>query len=641
MFYTSGSRRLGIGAAEAGARPLIATVDPRRLREAVRVFAPELRTQARAILTSELVAAAAMSDEQFWSYDSVWLQDAPPTFQDSRKAGMGGGGGSNMSWNNNQFWSLGQTCSRDLFGLVMYQQRRYMAAQLRLAAHLRSVPDVNIVAGFDRLAANPTLTVRDACRGSSIRDNAEAWARWAEHALKLIGVARWASNFTWSYGGKTCADFVPYRASGDDVIISGAADDGNRYPPDKPDAWGVPRVGYIAGTSLRGIARHEVLESSRLARELQRGGRLFDAAVSWQITPVQDRTASSRRHPDAWPEPDYSNLISIAPRALGLHASDRSVAPGVLVPQEAGHFGAMIDPHRGHFPPFMAQPGDTSVGSWLYAYFLEHNVDAAQLAQREETGHWVWRYRDRGFSLEADGLVRSRANLVPASEMVLWKIIAWARDVVDLDFGQLVINGFQNVEMAIAKLPPAFRGSFAQSEAALRAWTAAALEEGATVLGASFAVATSAVGLVPVVGGVLAAVVGIIGLLTTTLYRLQVEVGLSRTVNPPVLQSPAARVAPVVGGDDRCWVNPDPGIESLAQYNQRVAVPFAEAARRVGGDPRRLFDILPEVRAEQAGLSLQTPYTLTAGEEIGLQWVPYAVGGAAALGILYLFLRKR
>ena len=644
MLYQSAARRRGVGSAEASMRPLLATVSASRLREAARALGPQLQAAAREALSVEMVAAATMSDETFWGYDGVWLDNATPTLRDMRREGGAGGGGKNMSWNNNQFWSLAQPCSRDLFALVMYQQRRYMAAQLRLAEHLRMVPDMNIIAGFDRVAANPSLGVREACGGASIRDNAEAWARWAEHALKLIGVARWASNFTWSRGTETCAEHRPYRLTGGDVVTSGAADDGNRYSPDRPDAWGVPRIGYVAGTSLRGVARHAATASGLRARagSLQRGGQLFDAAASWQITPLQDMRARSARHPDAWPEPDYSNLISIAPAVLGLHASDRSVSlGGATVPRDAGAFSARVDPFRGHFPPFMSKPGDDSVGSWLYAFFLERNVDAAQLEQRERTGHWVWRYRDRGFSIEADGLTRSVARLVPASELVLWEIVAWARDVVDLSFGQMMINGFENLQRAIAALPPEFRGTFEQTQAAFRAWTDAALNDNAVIIGAAFSTASAALAQVPAVGAVLGIVVALVGVLTTTLYRMQVEVGLSRTVNPPALQYPAARTAPEVGPEDRCWINPDPGVEALSRYNQRVAVPFAEAARRVGGDPFRLFEILPAVRAEQAGMSLQTPYELSAGEEIGTKWVPYVLGTLGALGILALVLRKR
>lgn len=597
----------------------------------------ETRLQLRRALDQEASMAAAMPDALFWGWDQHWMAEGGAALRDLKQPGASGGGGRNMSWNNNQFWELGLPCSVDLFSSVMYQQRRYMAAQFRLIEHFRAAPDQRIIQGFDRAAASPLLGVREACAGASMRENAEAWAHWAETALKLIGVARWASNFTWSRGTRSCAS-APYRATADDLNLVGGYDLGNRYAPDRSDGFGCPVVGYVAGTSLRGSARYEALMSARAGSSSVRGVNLFGealaAASSWVIAPCEDRPGAGPACPwGVTPEPNYTNLISVAPQVLGLHRSDLSWGGGVRVPTTAGDFAPGIYDRGGgfkQFPAFLAPPGDGTPGSWLYAFFLERGAPEAQLALRERAGFWFWRYRDRGFNLEASGLARGFARAVPAAELVLWQIVGWARDIIDKPFGQLVIEGFENLAASTLAIPEAFRTRpMSDASTVMAELSRRSRDESAQVIGGAFAAVAGVAAAVNPIAGL---VVTVLGAVVSALVSFASDVGFVRAANPPALQLPAARVSPpaLAGGDDRCWVNPNTELESLRQYDERVAQPYAEAARRAGGNPAVMFDLIPRVRDERAGRF----DVVLEPEASGIPWGPIALAtGVALIGV--------
>lgn len=626
-----------------GATPAPARFSPAVMRAAMDnlAFNSESRLQLQRALDRETVAAATMTDEQFWGYDQVWLNAGGATLRNFQQPGASGGGGRNMSWNNNQFWELGLPCSVDLFSSVMYQQRRYMAAQFRLIEHMRNAPDQRIIQGFDRAAAEPALGIREACGGASMRDKAQEWAYWAEHALKLIGVARWSSNFTWSRGTKSCAA-TPYRATPDDLNLVGSADMGNRYAPDMPDWFGCPTVGYVAGTSLRGSARYEALMSSRGRAEFVRGVNLrteaLEAASSWIIAPCEDRPSAGYpcRVRGMTPEPDYRTLISVAPVALSLHRSDLSPGGVTRVPTGPGDFGPGIREFAGsfkQFPAFLAPPGDESPGSWLYAFFLERGAPEAQTALRERSGFWFWRYRDRGFNVSASGLARGFARAVPAAELVLWQIVGWARDIIDKTFGQLVIEGFENLAAATLAIPEAFRTQpMTNASSVMAELSRRSRDETAQTIGGAFAAIAGVAAAINPIAGI---VVTVIGAIVSALASFASDVGFVRAANPPALQLPAARVSPptLAGGDDRCWVNPNPALESLAQFNERVAQPFAEAARRAAGNPAVMFDLIPRVREERRAGPARFDITATP-DAPAFPWGPVAlVTGVAILGV--------
>lgn len=597
------------------------------------ISTPGARQALQAALDAEFAAARAMSDDVFWGYDGAWLALGAPELVNTRRPGASGGGGQNMSWNNNQFWKLAQECDRGLFSLVMYQQRRYMAAQIRIRRHLANVPQPEVVAGFD---ASDRSDVRRACGGVHPKDRATDWAYWCEEAVRLIGVARWASNFSWSDGIDTCADYGyrldPYPTVGNSRVT------GCRYLPDcATDAFGVPRLGYIAGRAPDGVARWKVFADQTPSARAD----LVEAARAWTIQWDTARENAELQRQGLgtpfgfgafWP-------ISISPYVLGLHASSRTQSLASVVPTGPQAFdGAWAGgTMRGTWPLFLQQASGQGLGDRLLALFLElpTNESAEAYAKartvRERTGCWYWKYESSGVGPQ--GTATNLAHPAPASELVIWRLVAQLRDIAALSFGQLVIDGFTNLDLAAQRIPAEFRSaSFDQAASGVRSAANALRASDAQAVGAGFAAATAAATTVNPLAGL---VIGILSGLTTALVQFSLELGLARPTNPPALQAPAMRVAAVTAsGDDRCWVNPGE-LESLEQYQVRVTSPYAEAARRVGGDPGRLFDLIPQVRAEQfcqrnptAPQCLQPPPP--AAEMPWKKWAALAASGAVS-----------
>lgn len=621
-----------MAATALSAQAIRAMRDPRALAS---LITPAFREQMRAALDTEYALAAAMTDDVFWGYDQAWLTLGAPAFVNMSRPGQGGGGGQNMSWNNNQFWSLAQACDRGLFTLVMFQQRRYIAAQIRLRAHLERVPQWQVADGLDVLAQEGG-DVRRACGGVQPKTMAREWAEWCQHALALIGVARWASNFTWSDSSKTCGDII-YRLDAQPITL--AYDTGCRYSPDcSSDIYGVPRLGYVAGQADNGIRRWEA--AADVVRHPKVTPTLVAAATAgWQIRWDERRERAALRSGTGVPF-SFSDLpFSIAPRALGLHASSRTPGAMPQIPQSVeGFHAAWASNAFADYPPFLEKPAgwnsNATTGDWLYAYFLEHPTGlpgfAEQVAQREKTGCWYWKYAPIDTGGGASGLATNQAHPVPASEWLIWNIIAKARDIVAMSFGDMIIQGFANLERAVLGIPIEFRGSLEGSVATIRsAATALRAQDGATVGGAFASVAAAAAAINPIAG----IVVGVIGALVSALVTFSIEIGLARGSNPPALQAPAMRVAPPTAqGDDRCWINPGE-IEALEAYRARVATPYAEAAVRSGGDPGRLFDIVPQVRGEQyCRANPQDPACQQ--QAAGFPWKKWLAGaGGTAAGV--------
>jgi len=582
---------------------------------------PAVTSALRAAVSQEAVAAASMSDDVFWGYDQAWLSTGAPTLDDRRKSGLCGGGGCNMTWDNNQFWSLAQACDRGVFSLVMFQQRRYMAAQLRLQRLLDLAPDRRILDGFDRYASSSSQGVRAACGGASPRERPTEWAAWCMDVLRVIGVLRWASNVTWSEGTAAAPDpLVTQRVTS---YTGGAA--GCVYAPDcMSDAFGVPRLGYVAGLAPNGMARFEALTGFKLwswrpiavpfgttAYGPSSDAALLAAAASWRPDPAPQRVG--------WGVP-----WSVAPKALGLHKSSLSFDwVTSAIPTGMDDFDAVLLPDA-VFPSLLRAPTAPGLFAWLSALFAEEGAPSAQLEARERTGAWWF--------MAKSNAGRDIALPTPASELIIWRVLAMLRDAVATSFGQAMVAAFQNVERAIDSLPEwAKSPALADVSAAMKSIFRAGQEQSATLMAGVFsAVGAVAAAINPIAG----LVVSLVGALAVALTTFAMDLGIVRSGNPPALQFLAARqVAPVPGGEDRCWVNP--GDETFALYKERVATPYAEAARRTGGDPSAMFDEIARVRAERAGLV--PPASEAAPASRGAGWLA-AAGGAAGFTLVRVLL---
>lgn len=611
----------GVGASLVQAA---AAMSPARLRAAVQALqiSPATRTAMRQALEVEAAAAAAMPDDVFWGYDRVWVAMGAPTLEDVRKDGACGGGGCNMSWNNNQFWSLTQQCDRASFSLVMFQQRRYMAAQVRLQRLLDLAPDQRVLEGFDRFATQRG-SVRDACQGAAVRDKPTEWAAWCVDVLKTIGVARWASNVTWSEGSVAIPD-LPADALALGRVTSKTGDQpGCIYAPDcVSDAFGVPRYGYVSGKTPNGVLRYEAVCGRRMY-----GWRPVETADTFR--PRRDdeaRTAASSWRPgDVLPRLVGEPLWSIAPKALGLHKSSRSFDwVTSSIPMGMDDFEPVILPEAA-FPSILRAPQSRSAFDWLSALFAELDAPAEQFALRERTGAWWFMGREYAYPSAA-------------GELVVWHVLALLRDVLYTSFGAVLVQAFENLERAVNMLPPWARNqSLTDAVAAMRSVLRAEQEQAAATMGAVFGGVSSVVGAIVPVAGI---VIALIGAIVTGLMAAALELGLLREGNPPALQFLVARQIPVSGTEDRCWINP--GSETYAAYNERVASVFAEAARRTGGDAARTFDEVERVRAERVGgaMLLPTVTETSSGLLVPAVIVGTALAGAAAIALVARKKRK-
>lgn len=580
---------------------------------------PTVREALRGALHQEVVAATQMSDDVFWGYDQAWLSLGQPTLEDMRKAGACGGGGCNMTYNNNQFWSLAQACDRAAFSLVMFQQRRYMAAQLRLQRLLELAPDRRILDGFDRYAATGG-SVREACAGAAVRDKPTEWAAWCMDVLKVVGVLRWASNMTWSDGSVAIPDMSSAVLQTRVQSFTGEQS-GCGYVPDcTSDAFGVPQYGYVAGNAPGGMLRYEAVTGTKrygfrymgTAAAVYRGSaepEFLQAAAGWK--------------PEARPVMvGRGSLWSVAPKALGLHKSSRSFDwVRSIVPVGMDDFEPVMLPDA-VFPSILRAPAGSGAFAWFLALFAELDAPATQMAVRERTGAWWF--------LATGTSGRDYAYPTPAGEIVVWRVLAALRDAAGLSFGQAMVLGFQNVERTIEMLPAwAKTQALTDAAAAMRGVLRAQQQEAAATMGAVFSGVGAIVGAIVPVAGLIIAVVGA---LVTALTGAAVDLGLLREGNPPAIQFLAARQIPTPpGGDDRCAVNP--GEETYALYRDRAVAPTAEAARRTGGQADAMFDEIARVRAERAGLV--PPEDGASGQK---PWGFAAVGGVAGTVLIRLLL---
>lgn len=596
-----------------------ASLSPARLKAAAAALSisPTVRAALRDALTAEAAAASAMTDDVFWGYDRAWLGLATPTLEDVRKAGACGGGGCNMSFNNNQFWSLAMQCDRSAFALVIYQQRRYMAAQIRLQRLLDLAPDRRVLDGFDRFARGG-VGVRDACQGAAVRDRASEWAAWCMDVLRVIGVQRWASNMTWSEGSVSIADLP-----GVGRVTSATGDNpGCMYVPDcTADAFGVPRYGYVAGNAPGGVLRYEAIVGAK-----HYGWRPVEVgSTAYRITQdAEIMAATAGWRPE--PRPEHvgrGSLWSIAPRALGLHKSSRSFDwVSSAVPTGMDDFDPVLLPEA-VFPSILRAPTGAGLFNYLTALFAELDAPVSQLAVRERTGAWWYLARTTSG--------RDWAVPTPAGELVVWRVLALLRDAQAMSFGQSMVTGFTNLERAIDALPDwAKNQSLLDATQAMRNFLRAEQQSAAQTMGAVFSGVGAIAGIIAPVAGI---VIALVGALVTALTAAAVDLGLLRERNPPALQAPAARQIPAIpGGEDRCAINP--GEEVAALYRERVAAPYAEGARRTGGSADAMFDEVARVRAERAGLVPPGP---EAAGSRGAGWFAVA-GGAAGFALVRVLL---
>lgn len=610
--------------------------------------------------------ALVEDDTTFWGYDAFWLQSGTPRLTNLSTASSGGGGGRNVSFNNNQYWSLPHECSKELFSNVLFQPLRFAAAQVRLKRLLRRAPYPDLLRAIDRVIGDPARpiwhAINDGDVAREIRPNTPErtaeWSSWCSDVLATIGVARWASGFTWSnlfLAPRTISEW-PINLEEFGGMIAGPDDNGNRYLPDLGDGFGCPFVGYVSPTSdyHAKVVKAFVDRTSFVESRVQ---SIIGRSDVWENGVVREHfviglPAGNIR----LPRPDRAmNGLSIAPKVLGLKRTDEShLAFDPVVPTSKDAFAAFYDPQALFMPRCLQLSGlnhNAAIPAHDYFQWIAHlslsRISALSDQQREivrrerkhdaqqfkqlldlmaDSGlYWgVWNWRG-GFA----DLTEFWTPFVTAGpDLHILMLAAMAQDIVETNHAELVVRAFNDLEEAIAKFPRQFLGTASDSLDALRAQAKATVE---LISGMIASVGGAIAQVVSAINPYAGAIVAVIVTLTAVLVGFSLEIGIHRAKNPPVLPSIALRTVPKTGTEDRCDINIG-GRERVQDYFDRVARPFAEAARRSGGNLDRMFDLIPEVRAELFGGSgLEAPPARRQNSSM----LPFlALGGAGLLAAM-------
>lgn len=165
---------------------------------------PTLIAQMSPYVARERALAAAMSDDEFWNWDRLYAAVPgvqPPTLVDPSQPGTCGGGGCGPSFANSQYWIANVACSADVFTRVLFQYRRYVAAQIRLAALMANPPQAwpgRMYFGDSQDSDGCSTTLPQRPTGEMpLSTMASQWADWCMQVMRLVAVAHWATGVRW------------------------------------------------------------------------------------------------------------------------------------------------------------------------------------------------------------------------------------------------------------------------------------------------------------------------------------------------------------------------------------------------------------------------------------------------------------
>lgn len=178
---------------------------------------PAQRAALDPLVARERAAAAAMTDEEFWGWDQQYSRAAgvvPPTLVDLTRQGQCGGGGCNPSFSTSQYWRANVACSAEVYGRVLFQYRRYLAAQMRLERLLANPPQAwpGQMYFNDPQDADGCSTTAPTRPGGAapLGTKAAEWADWCLEVLRLVAVAHWATGVRWCESDRAPTFYTGY-----------------------------------------------------------------------------------------------------------------------------------------------------------------------------------------------------------------------------------------------------------------------------------------------------------------------------------------------------------------------------------------------------------------------------------------------
>ncbi len=565
---------------------------------------PAARAAIAPVLTAEERAAREMTDAQFYGWDALLGITPPPVAVNLTEQGACGGGGCAESYDNAQYWNMNAACSREVMGAVLFQGRRYRAAQIRLERLMANPPQAWVREMYfadtqDSLGRSTRLPTPPARESTAAK--ATQWADWCMEVSRCIAIARWASNISWCNGERT-PDFYlgplppigsPARGRRQVRTTSNFADPTSReaspgelgtvaatkgrdprqidvastdvalgtYPPDM--AWaqfsGWHPTGYFRGTSPRGsMPSRWTFGGDVPINDLLAGGDGLRRGVSeWHSSGSSDALRADSRAAfgsvqdgfDPYApvgivdRQDYTPTMIQFSQILRLRRGNRSGAGPFVLPSQ-----------RSDWDPVIA-PSIKVGGGFLWPHGLRMPVSSSPrdalvalfLEARADTynpadaAHRPYVAAALKFQINSNFSQVGGIHHLPTGLRQAWWLMAHAYDVIDHSIGHVVSNAFNNFLVGVNQIPNRFRiDTVGMSFARIGAENATRINEMITVAG-SIAGAAIALGAAALGAASIPVAGWVVGLVTAVIAAL---VGLAALIASTALTNGLARLEP-------------------------------------------------------------------------------------------------
>lgn len=507
------------------------------------------------------------------------------------------------------FWKANIPCSAQAFADVMFQSVRYTWCQTQLAA---------------LLTHKPWQTP-----GQTIEQKASLAAQWCLDVMRLVSMARYATNVSSEYLPQWAPWTTPDRKDFLQKDIGRAQELGEDLSPNTQAAYD-ELFSYLPPGVADSASFHHMLsivqpkdfnktaDGRPYAPPTEK--RHFDPLIA---TLVQSVTRSR----GAGYPPEVLVDSQKAQMATPWRSATRITAypwPGTA--REHQHFGALT-PFEVMVTWFKVTLG---TGYWFKkSCYAEHHHGSNPLGYDEP-----WESSDRIdiWYGTADALIRLCE--------------AWARDVAETSFGTHVADGLQRYLAYMAEVPDDKRLT-SMTTGELNAIAAAVnqrmVDEAAAAIGTVAAVGgaiAGAVATVPVVGWVTGLIVGLGTALATGFTALHIETRAMGTAFPGMVcpPGPFVRMLPDDGTnacdfDHRTFAHEDELEETGTRAEDRVgAQSELVAAAAAAGLPVEAWHAASEYGAGEVELDDVFDGPPPAGAEEEISWRPYFIVGGLLLG---------
>lgn len=491
---------------------------------------------------------------------------------------------------NWSYWKANVTCDAQAFVNVMFQADRYQFAQTQLQALLMNKP------------ADSSIGMT-AAQGAAWRHQ---WADWCINVMRLVSLARWASNLRPAmqlpldqglYAQQALTRIkgdlrVPYRVTS--ARNAEAADANNlctlmMFAPRLLDAPFTSSLGGLAASQIN------------VAANLPSDPGAFDPASPPVTNPAQFRQG-------------LFDFVGDAPGAGVVSDGHSGWDSGSPWPIEDRDLVA-----KGTWDIKQSPDDHVRMRALMYAWF----------EKTLKTGYW------RKIDIHIpDGTFAGRwDHWWGTADALIELCTAWAQDTIAMPFGHFVADGLVRWLAAYEAIPPQFRILSQENINSIRGSVNSAFSTAQGAAGAVFGVAAGAVNVVPVIGQVASAVIALIGALVQALFEFLKQLHAAAyggaelaaaCIPPPVIR--------MIISDDTQACNFDPRngqAEAVAARTQAVATvastnapvsTWFDASRYASGETDQAPQLALTSRPPSSGLPLWLWGLLAVGVAGGAYW---------------------